>query len=529
MASFSIPPRTARAEELLRCNHAPRDAEISEFRHVVQTFPVILASLDEQINHLVQIRENAQCRLNDSKAILHPIRSIPADVLGEIFRHCTPHARPRGSPWLLSHICHRWRTQVLSSPNLWSFLQLKFDKHAPYISHTQCVYKTYIYLERSKMCPLSVSLASTSGIETHPVLGLLQASVGRWERLLTALPVESLKCFSGIPFSILRYLEIELEKYSNGTAIDVFASAPNLLSLRVIKSSSPLRYVVLPWSNITEYQFANAYSFYGLPALRKMIRLRKLCLSMVNTNKDSPIDDPIRFPELSELRLNEWFAVPSETLMKEFFEALEVPSLVHLILGFLTINNRIMHFPTAHSALSGITKLSVQFQRNKRCHPDNGERLLAFLSLTPNVVELQFDAVPFTEQLVLGLHSTERLPCLRILDVNECFFDDDILPEFCDMLETRCHVQPKPMDAAEAAGDNTAPATMELEDSSHGSRDMYEMSTSRCILEKVCVPRWMYFSKLHRWRDILGAIKVECGITQSDNDTEGLSYVHDGT
>ncbi len=98
---------------------------------------------------------------------------------------------------------------------------------------------------------------------------------------------------------------------------------------------------------------------------------------------------------------------------------------------------------------------------DKSCHSDNHncERLLAFLSLTPHIVELNLNV---TEQLIFGLHSTQRLPCLRVLYVNECFFDDDILPEFCDMLETRCHVQPSPTDAAEDDGDNAATTKMEL-------------------------------------------------------------------
>ncbi len=83
------------------------------------------------------------------------------------------------------------------------------------------------------------------------------------------------------------------------------------------------------------------------------------------------------------------------------------------------------------------------------------------------------------------------------------------------MLETRSHAQPKHRDAAVDDGDNAATTKMELDvlhaDGS-GEEDVDEMSTSRCSLEKVCVPRCIYFSKLQCWRNIMDTIKAECGM-----------------
>ncbi|KAF9040975.1 hypothetical protein BDZ89DRAFT_944734, partial [Hymenopellis radicata] len=131
--------RTPRVEELLRCNHPPLDVETLDLRRAVHKFTGILTELDEKIvkakemfHNLSLARENAECRLNDARRLLHPLRSIPDDILGVIFQHSAPSwegstpesvldsLSPRGAPWLLSHVCRRWRNLVLSSPNLWT-------------------------------------------------------------------------------------------------------------------------------------------------------------------------------------------------------------------------------------------------------------------------------------------------------------------------------------------------------------------------------------------------------------------------
>ncbi|KAF9012943.1 hypothetical protein BDZ89DRAFT_921735, partial [Hymenopellis radicata] len=82
----------------------------------------------ELLENLVSARQHAQSRLDDTKFLLHPMRSIPNELLIEIFHHCIPktyHGEdpdvvdPRGAPWLLTRVCHRWRELVIHSPQLW--------------------------------------------------------------------------------------------------------------------------------------------------------------------------------------------------------------------------------------------------------------------------------------------------------------------------------------------------------------------------------------------------------------------------
>ncbi|KAF9006862.1 hypothetical protein BDZ89DRAFT_930848, partial [Hymenopellis radicata] len=119
----------------LRQNHPPLDVELSDFRKVTEDTRSALQDLDSKIvqaqellENLLSARQQAQSRLEDAKSILHPMRSIPNELLAEIFRHCIretyrfcrPDALdPRGAPWLFSEVCRRWRGLVLNTPQLW--------------------------------------------------------------------------------------------------------------------------------------------------------------------------------------------------------------------------------------------------------------------------------------------------------------------------------------------------------------------------------------------------------------------------
>ncbi|KAF8993922.1 hypothetical protein BDZ89DRAFT_1182277 [Hymenopellis radicata] len=89
--------RTARVEELLRQNHPPLDVELTAFRKIAEDACATLNDLDSKIvqarellENLLSARQQAQSRLEDAKTILHPVRSIPSELLAEIFLYCIP-------------------------------------------------------------------------------------------------------------------------------------------------------------------------------------------------------------------------------------------------------------------------------------------------------------------------------------------------------------------------------------------------------------------------------------------------------
>ncbi|PBK80003.1 hypothetical protein ARMGADRAFT_884487, partial [Armillaria gallica] len=127
-------------KSLLRFNDPLLEVEMADLRELVNESHSALAALDEQIiearqalEYLIQKRQTAQSDMEDAKKLLHPMRSIPDDVLIEIFQHCAPRAFEssdsldlRNCPWTLSYVSKKWRDLSLSLPRLWTSLTVVF-------------------------------------------------------------------------------------------------------------------------------------------------------------------------------------------------------------------------------------------------------------------------------------------------------------------------------------------------------------------------------------------------------------------
>ncbi|KAF9042017.1 hypothetical protein BDZ89DRAFT_304381 [Hymenopellis radicata] len=227
-----------------------------------------------------------------------------------------------------------------------------------------------------------------------------------------------------------------------------------------------------------------------------MTRLHKLDLAVGGTHPRITV--PIPLPELLELHLTE-LRQAGPTHMNDIFGALEIQSLAYLSITFPDeLIDRSMHFPPSHNALGNLTKLRIS--GNPVGHSGNIQRLLAFLCLTPNVVELRLELMELGEELIDGLDFTKtpRLPRLCVLDVSECtigYIVEDF-HGFWDMLESR-----------------TLRQTAEELTGAGGNAD------GRC-LEKVCVPRWVYIHALDLRESNRGALDVECGFALDDDDDD---------
>ncbi|KAF8879178.1 hypothetical protein CPB85DRAFT_1205762, partial [Mucidula mucida] len=102
--------------------------DIARINAALQDLDAKIAQAKELLDNLISAREQAQSHLKEAKSPLHPMRSIPSELLLEIFSHCIPRVEspsdtdalhPRQAPWLLTRVCHRWRELVINSPRLW--------------------------------------------------------------------------------------------------------------------------------------------------------------------------------------------------------------------------------------------------------------------------------------------------------------------------------------------------------------------------------------------------------------------------
>ncbi|KAF9267050.1 hypothetical protein L218DRAFT_856841, partial [Marasmius fiardii PR-910] len=109
---------------LLDTNYSPTFQESKEILTLLKESQANLERIQTQIEKLEIQRLQIQRFVAKHRALLSPIRRVPADILGEIFFHSLPtDSLPtrcsHSSPLLLSSICRSWRTVLLNTPRLW--------------------------------------------------------------------------------------------------------------------------------------------------------------------------------------------------------------------------------------------------------------------------------------------------------------------------------------------------------------------------------------------------------------------------
>ncbi|KAJ7607910.1 hypothetical protein FB45DRAFT_763762, partial [Roridomyces roridus] len=127
------PPQTGtRHHTLLHSNEPPDSSEIPFIQSTSSRIDARLSVLDGEIARLKQFAAERAVLVSygaQTKAALSPMRRMPNELLIEIFVLTVPSVKSdgpwactfsmRGSPWVLTHVCSRWRAVAISTPALW--------------------------------------------------------------------------------------------------------------------------------------------------------------------------------------------------------------------------------------------------------------------------------------------------------------------------------------------------------------------------------------------------------------------------
>ncbi|KAJ7607887.1 hypothetical protein FB45DRAFT_947178 [Roridomyces roridus] len=252
-ASEDAAPGT-RLHTLLHSNEPPNWPEIPAIQAATLETEQRLASLEEEIqrlqNRLLQL-DTERTRLrehhNRNKNILSPLRRMPSEMLSEIFLWTLP-AIDEGMfrekfdvgsvPWVLTHVCSRWRAVAISTPCLWSLVMVLYprDLVCPLAA-------LEVQIQRSPM--LKVHFYGSVRCDTSPQIQTLQFLIQhsqRWEELSIGLTRELLPLLPSLCNQILslRKLWIEWEEELDESeeltqTIDPFKSAVSLVEFGICR------------------------------------------------------------------------------------------------------------------------------------------------------------------------------------------------------------------------------------------------------------------------------------------------------
>ncbi|KAJ7292542.1 hypothetical protein C8J57DRAFT_1110514 [Mycena rebaudengoi] len=164
---FARPPRAPLSPpptHLSTTNDIPMDSEVRTTREHIQVGRTRLSEIDQEIGFLERLlvarrseRQHVEDTIAQHLTIISPMRTLPYDILGEIFSYTLPRfwsTEMSLSSCVLTHVCRNWRNIVMFSlPMLWSNICIENDHDIPSLA---------IQLERSGSCPLTIHFSSTN-------------------------------------------------------------------------------------------------------------------------------------------------------------------------------------------------------------------------------------------------------------------------------------------------------------------------------------------------------------------------------
>ncbi|TFK33712.1 hypothetical protein BDQ12DRAFT_404407 [Crucibulum laeve] len=329
--------------EALRSNNVPSGEEKELILRHIADAEVDLVSFNDKVMEAYRIlrelqsqRQNIISYIEAQRSLFSQIRTIPDEILVEIFLACSHSisiaAGPIGFPWNLTQVCSRWRRIALSCTPLWSDLHLdqsSFPKHSPLrLDSMRELFDLCLQRSSEQLLSLRVVFSSFSHF---PFLDRLLSTSHRWERLtfftgpMGFQPLNILK--DNVPE--LRHLIIyDLHCADQGDTVVAFQDAPKLTHVSLIHFRSALGLFKLPWNQLTHISLRAQLNY------REYVQLLRLFQNITNldvrgvTLRDSITESDtmtcIELPRVQTFSL-EWFSD-----IKFILQPLRLPNLTTL-------------------------------------------------------------------------------------------------------------------------------------------------------------------------------------------------------
>ncbi|KAK7046073.1 hypothetical protein VNI00_007068 [Paramarasmius palmivorus] len=369
---------------------------------------------------------------------------LPSEILVKIFKvgrdeELDFSRRTINLPYALirnSSVSVRWRTIALSTPELWSYIQIPFDLLQ---SQSRAVEWVKIWIERSssETCPLNISIECPGRYEglLAPVFDCIIPHAERWRSfrfqsdinpstspsLLSPLETVHAPSLEEFSVDLVDWTEVDMSGWNFlrlgrplAEETDVrsfFASTPNLrvLTLRGIPTH-------FPFEHLTSLELQNV-TFIGDAALRDIADrcpdLEILTLRFLSfTSNNQMSSEPIHMASLQKLIImfdfNQSF---TESNHKHALTLLEVPKLSYMKIVAMEFLSKLHNFLPEPSKLMALRDLELEQVPPRWMNPRTGaygSNAPYFLSL-PHVTHVHLKDTP-GEILGIDLASTVDEP-----------------------------------------------------------------------------------------------------------------------
>ncbi|KAE9397564.1 hypothetical protein BT96DRAFT_823129, partial [Gymnopus androsaceus JB14] len=114
---------------VVQTNYVPSTKDVVWLKTLLTEPQLRLTQLELEIALLTRERETVKKYVEAHRAMMSPIRRLPAETLSEIFVRCLPEDRYAvrdiaEAPLLLTTISREWRRNAIATPALWNSLHI---------------------------------------------------------------------------------------------------------------------------------------------------------------------------------------------------------------------------------------------------------------------------------------------------------------------------------------------------------------------------------------------------------------------
>ena len=422
---------------LLRSGHVPDANEKTSILTTIEDCGVQLDSLNAQLSQLKSIisqlksrRSELELQVSYQSGLLSPIRRLPNELLGEILLYSAGGrvnvCSPRSDIWKFERVCKKWRDISLSS-EIWSSIDVSLESMAPWNPGTPIAMVAHLAelcLRRSRDRSLSVKFEEIgSPVNFKDIFDIFSPYSNRWEELflsLSMLPAEPPTLDYGL--TRLNFLRFS-GAYKGSTPLDTFKYAQQLQRLHLFSVPKPLRSLILPWSQITDFKailciFRTGEFVDVLKSMPNVVRF----VSRWNKGIKRISGADINHIHLPRLKIFELVSFPSETYA--ILQLLTFPLLTDLTI-VSSNSDPLSYTLLADSIVSAINRSSCQLT-SLSLHSVDTACIARILPYTRWVTNLELGYIQSADLILRQLVLPSLcVPSLRSLSL-ECMVDQGV-------------------------------------------------------------------------------------------------------
>lgn len=448
--AIDIAPRLALDAHLLVSNDPPAFTDAStlksdllNLRRTLSQITCNISQAEDEVARMKTQRDDIHSAIRNIETVLHPVRSLPQDILAAIFRSGIPQVPlpeypdvededydsigPLNPLWALSSVCRRWRNITLSSPRIWSFISLVMDNYEEKPLDS-LLFRLGLQIQRSGNVELDVELCDANNysdpdvivLQEKCVLPLLHTTTRRWSSFKSTCYKPVLDSFIGCSFERLTHLGISLRKPKDvGDAVTCFRHAPHIQYVDTNYGD-----IELLWRGVASYN-CDVPGLMNIPKMASSLHELTIFGGM-NTGRPAP---SLVLPTLTRLTLHAF----------SHSGTLETPALRTLCLDFGFYGPLAFpgfrRPPTCLKNISVITALPEGIRIAE---------LIAFLGGTAHATALFLHSGAVTDEVLVALHlvdEPEQSPPL-LPELESLRLTSKTIMEHCDRVITLVDSRP---------------------------------------------------------------------------------------